>query len=552
MSRRPPAPQPEQYGLAPREIVVDLFAGGGGASTGIRAALGRCPDIAINHSAAAIAMHEANHPTTTHYQCDIWEVDPRVAVGRRKVGLLWASPDCTHFSRAKSGVPKSKRIRSLATVVIRWAAAVRPRVIMLENVEEFAEWCPLVPQRDERGGLRRDADGAVLMRPCPRRKGATFRRWVRELRALGYAVEWRELRACDYGSPTIRKRLYVIARCDGQPIVWPAPTHGRGRRHAQRTAAGCIDWSIPCPSIFLTREQARALGLKIQRPLKPATMRRIARGVKKYVLDAAQPFVVVCNHGGDWFRGQSFADPLSTVTASRDARGVVVPFLVPRYGEREGQQPRCGSVEQPAPTIVPKGNGASLCAAFMAQHNGGMVGHAADRPLSTITQRGTQQQVVAAYLSHQRGDPGRGCGGTPSEPVPTITAGGNHAALVYAFLASYYGAGIGQPATDPLRTIPTHERFAVVRVDGVEHVIVDIGMRMLTPRELFRCQGFGDAYLIDRGPAGRRLTKSEQTRLVGNSVCPQVAEALVRANVHVAQTGRHGRRHGRRKAVARG
>lgn len=621
------------------ELVVDLFAGGGGASVGIESALGRSVDIAVNHDAAAVALHRANHPHTHHLRTDVFDVDPVETTGGRPVGLLWASPDCTFHSKARGAKPirsTEKRRRSLAWVVIRWAAKVRPRVIALENVEEFADWCPLVPKRDAQGRMVRDASGAVLLRPCEKRKGQTFRRWVRELRRLGYAVEWRELRACDYGSPTIRKRLFVIARCDGQPIVWPEKTHGHStasigaasktrrqregsgdgeampsRGHAGdvdardsipagrgggsprvrsvllgsghhryrqassaerreldpfRTAAECIDWSLPCPSIFLTREQARTRRLKVQRPLKPATMARIARGVKKYVLDAAKPFIVVANHGGDHFRGGSIDRPLSTIcgggnqhavvspfvagvggrqgqsgergvdrplqtiTAKADSV-VVAPFTVPRYGERDGQAARCGSVEAPSPTIVPNGNGAQVVAAYIAQHNVGMVGHDARKPLSTITSKGAQQQVVAACLSHQRGEAARGCGGTVTEPVPTITAGGNHSALVYAFISSYYGVGIGQDARDPMRTIPTHERFAVVTVNGVQHVIEDIGMRMLTPRELFRCQGFGDDYIIDVQLDGKWLTKSDQTRLVGNSVCPDVAEAIVRANV---------------------
>lgn len=644
------------------DLIVDLFAGGGGASVGIEAAMGRSVDVAVNHDPIAVAMHRVNHPYTRHLISDVFEVDPLQATCGRRVGLLWASPDCTYHSKARGAKPirsRQAKRRALAWVVVRWASIVRPAVIMLENVEEFADWCPLVPQRDDRGALRRDADGAVLMRPCQHRKGETFRRWVRELRALGYAVEWRELRACDYGSPTIRKRLYVIARCDGQPIIWPEKSHGvedsgAARRrvvrrrgeirnegtgegmasvretvldgHADscrplprryRTAAECIDWSLACPSIFLTREEARAIGLKVQRPLKPATMRRIARGVKKYVLDAAKPFVVLCNHSGDLFRGHGVDEPMSTVTCSRDARGVVVPFVagvggrqwqsmergvdrplqtitakadsvvvapfaIPRYGERDGQAPRCGSVDRPAPTIVPNGNGAQLVASFLAQHNGGMVGHAADRPLSTISSKGAQQQVVACHvvtntsghagassdaplptvttgghhgvvaacLSQQRGSATAGGPGDAARPLPTITAGGNHAALVYAFLASYYGVGIGQDVRDPMRTIPTHERFAVVMVDGTPRVIVDIGMRMLTPRELYRCQGFEDGYVIDIVHDGKPLTKGEQTRLVGNSVCPQVAEALVRANMPLCGNAATNRSAGRRKAVA--
>lgn len=636
------------------EIVVDLFAGGGGASVGIEEALGRSVDVAVNHDRAAVAMHQANHPHTHHLRSDVFEVSPEEATGGRPVGLLWASPDCTYHSKARGAAPirssKSRR-RSLAWVVIKWAARVKPRLIMLENVEEFADWCPLVPQRHANGQPVKDADGATMMRPCERRRGQTFRRWVRELRRLGYAVEWRELRACDYGSPTTRKRLFVIARCDGQPIVWPERTHGeashlwisaarmgdpvegptdrachhhfpdRGSHRRQskskgaasewthsrsdsapdradhdvrrvrpyRTAAECIDWSLPCPSIFLTPAEAKAIGCR--RPLKPATLARIARGVKKYVIDAAEPFIV--GVGGPAYSAKpvSVHTPLRTVLAA-DRRAVVAPVLTPRYTERKGQSPRCRRVDQPAPTIVPRGNGAQLVAAhlsaahqggavasaaapmrtvtasrkdqhhvvaaYLAQHNGGMVGHHATDPLSTLSSKGAQQQVVAASLminttghsggaadrpaptvttgghhavclTHLRGT--NAAGGPVDAPLPTITAAGTHAGLVYAFLASYYGTGIGQEVTDPLRTVPTHERFACVAVHGVPHAIVDIGMRMLTPRELYRCQGFGDDYVIDCEVDGRKLTKTEQVRLVGNSVCPQVAAALVRANV---------------------
>jgi DNA (cytosine-5)-methyltransferase 1 len=495
------------------EMVVDNFAGGGGASLGIERALGRPVDLAVNHDPEAVALHRANHPATRHACQNIWRVDPREATDGRPVGLAWFSPDCKHFSKAKSGRPVEKRIRDLAWVVVHWAKLVRPRIICLENVEEFKDWGPL----------------AGNGRPCPANKGREFRRWVRELRHLGYRAEWRELRACDFGAPTIRKRLFLVARRDGAPIVWPEATHGPGRLPF-RTAADCIDWSRPCPSIFLTREAGRALGVK--RPLAEATMRRIARGVKRYVLDAAAPFIVTYSHGGDWFRGHGVDRPLNTLTAARD-HGLVAPFLVPRYGERSGQAPRAASAEAPMATVVPKGNGASLVAAFMAQHNGGMVGHPASAPVSTVSSRGSQQQLVACCLNHQYGSATNGGQGDPERPLKTVTTGGHHA-LVAVFLAKhYYGEGGQLRAADaPLHTIATRARFGAVTVeiDGTSYAIVDIGMRMLTPRELFRAQGFPDSYEITPAVDGRPLTKTAKKRMVGNSVCPDVAEAVVAVN----------------------
>ena len=571
--------------MRPGEIICDNFAGGGGASLGIEMALGRGVDVAVNHDAEAVAMHAANHPGARHFCQSIMSIDPREATGGRPVGLAWFSPDCKHFSKAKGAKPVEKRIRDLAWIVVHWAEYVRPRVICLENVEEFRDWGPLAD------------DG----RPCPVQKGLTFQRWVKELRKRGYKVEWRELRACDYGSPTIRKRLFLIARCDGQPIVWPAPTHGPGLL-PYRTAAECIDWSLPTYSIFLTKEEVKARKLRINRPLAEATMRRIARGVKRYVIDAAEPFIVTCNHDGASFRGQGVAEPFKTLTAARDAHGLVAPFLagvggrmgqspeqsasrpfqtltakadsalvapllVPRYGEREGQEPRCRSVEEPMPTVVPSGNGANLVAAhlsrqfghsvgasageplgtvtaggggksalvsaFLAQHNTGMTGHDARKPLSTIVQKGPTQGLVAVSLNHQYGSATNGGQGDPRHPLKTVTTGGHHA-LVAAFLAKYYGSGgQDQDPRDPAHTIPAKGRFSAVtvQIDGQTYAIVDIGMRMLTPRELFRAQGFPDGYVIDPLHNSKPLTKTAQIRMVGNSVCPQVAAAVVAANV---------------------
>lgn len=492
-----------------QEIIIDSFAGGGGASLGIEMAIGRGPDIAINHDHEAIAMHTANHPRTRHYSENVWDVDPVKAVAGRPVGLAWFSPDCTFHSKARGGKPfrdrnKARRRRGLAWVVVRWAKAVRPRVIMLENVEEFQDWGPLLD------------DGT----PCPIRKGLTFRRWKKILENIGYAVECRELRASDYGAPTIRKRLFVIARCDGLPIVWPKATHGPGTNQLYRTAAECIDWSLPCPSIF---ERAR--------PLAEATMRRIAKGVKRYVIDAKEPFIVTCNHSGDGFRGQGIHEPMKTLTAARDAHGLVVPFLTEHAN---GSSQRNFSIEEPLRTQCAevKGGHFALVSAFMAQHNTGMVGHRADKPVSTITGRGAQQQLVTSHLTKLYGT----CkdGQDNRAPMPTITSGGQHIGEVRAFLIKYYGTDQDPQLREPMHTVTTKDRFGIVTVKGEDYVIADIGMRMLQPRELYRAQGFPDSYVIDLEVQGKRLTKTAQVRMCGNSVCPPIAAAIVRANMLAA------------------
>ena len=636
-----------------REKIIDNFAGGGGASTGIFLATGRSPDVAINHDDVALAMHAVNHPDTRHLCNNVWKVDPDEIEG--PIGLGWFSPDCKHFSKAKGGKPVEKGIRDLAWVVVRWARRRQggPRVIILENVEEFSTWGPL------------GVDG----RPCPDRKGATFKAWTGELRRLGYKVEWRELRACDYGAPTIRKRLFLIARNDGLPIVWPEPTHGdpgsdavqRGELKPWRTAAEIIDWSLPCPSIFATSEEIMAeYGIRAVRPLADATMARIAKGVQRYVLDAAKPFIVNLTHqniaanGASPARGrgdrtESIDDPVMTVTGAHRGeiampfvtgvggrmgqtapRGVdqpaqtltakadsvvVAPFMVPRYGERpafyrclkcegsppfsdkhatavgglapaecprcgeedqiefisSGQEPRTRSIEEPAAVVVPTGNGGSLVAphlmtmrnaqkpfngadqpthtvtsggarlhlvaAFMAQHNLGVVGHAMREPVSTVTQTGSHQNLVAANLLRQFGT---GIGSSLDQPARTVMAdGGGKTQLSAAFLQKYYGTGEGQQAYDPAHTVTTKERFGLVTVniDGEPYVISDIGMRMLSPRELFRAQGFPDSYIIDRRPDGSPISKTDQVSKCGNSVCPDMARALVAANFQPRESG---------------
>lgn len=425
-----------------RELIIDNFAGGGGASTGIELALGRHVDIAINHDPEAVAMHALNHPQTAHHCESVWDIDPLAVTQGRPVGLAWFSPDCKHFSKAKGGKPRDKRIRGLAWVAVRWAALVRPRVVILENVEEFQTWGPLLD------------DGT----PCPARRGHTFRDFVRQLQELGYAVDWRELRACDYGAPTTRKRLFLIARCDGQPIVWPTPTHGapgsvevKARiRKPWRTAAECIDWTIPAPSIF-SRD----------RPLAEATLRRIARGVRRYVIEERRPFVV----------------PLRGTSKSH--------------------------------TSV----------------------HSVDAPLSTISAQGNHHALITAFLTKHFGGNYTGAGAPLDEPMHTITATDHHA-LTMAFLTKYYGEGSqDQSLADPLHTIPTVDRFGLVTVAGHRYAISDIGMRMLEPHELYAAQGFPAGYQFAPVIDGKRLSKRAQVRMCGNSVSPPMAAALVRANV---------------------
>ncbi len=435
-------------------IVVDNFAGGGGASQGIETALGRPVDFAINHDAEAIAMHKANHPRTHHFCESVWDIDPVALARGREVALGWFSPDCTYHSKARGSKPfrdrnRARRRRGLAWLVVRWAKAVRPRVIMLENVEEFQHWGPLLE------------DG----RPCPIRRGMTFRRWHRQIENLGYQIDMRELRACDYGAPTTRKRLFVIARRDGEDIVFPPASHGEFTGAAPyRAAAECIDWSIPCPSIF-----------ERKRPLAEATLRRIARGVMRYVVEDSKPFIV----------------PTAGGTAG-------ACLINTRNGEREGQAPRVRDIRAPYATVTAQGSQGAIVAAFIAKHYGG-----------NYTGPGIDMRA----------------------PLDTITTVDHHA-LVHAFLVKFYGnERDGVRCDEPLHTITAKDRFGLVTVNGQPHRIVDIGMRMLTPRELYRAQSFPDSYVIDPEIAGKRLTKTAQVRMVGNSVPPAVSEALVRANV---------------------
>lgn len=474
--------------LRPDELIVDLFAGGGGASEGIFEALGRHPDIAINHDEDAVAVHTRNHPTTHHFCQSIWKVHPLEACGDRPVGLLWASPDCRHFSRAAGGRPKWKSVRSLPGVVLTWAKHVRPRVIVVENVQELEFWGPLLD------------DGT----PDPKRIGLSFKIWAGRLRGLGYKVEWRNLCAADFGVPTIRTRLFIVARLEGKP-QWPQPTHHKEPslfEQRWRPAAECIDWSLPCPSIF-----------NRVRPLADATLRRIAEGVQRYVIGAQEPFIVRIGHWshrsgeGFGFRGQGIHQPMSTCTTIKD-KALVVPHVSAFYGTSIG-----APADAPLGTVTAQSNHHALISALIAQHNGGVIGRDARDPLSTLTAAASQQQVVQATLSPEDEEGAR---------------------RVAAFLIAYYGAEKGQhqDLREPLGTATTKARFALVTVDGVPLPIVDIGMRMLTVDECKAAQGFRPGYDMSDGG---RITKTKQMRLIGNSVCPGAAAAVLRANVTPAR-----------------
>jgi len=607
-----------------REIIVDNFAGGGGASTGIEMAIGRSVDIAINHDPNAVAMHTTNHPDTLHYCESVFDIHPRAATAGRPVGLAWFSPDCRHFSKAKGAKPVEKSIRGLAWIVIRWALDVGPRVMMLENVEEFRTWGPLL---------------APEMRPDPARAGETFRAFVgmlttgvpeehpalveccdflsmstaseqaqRLVSGLSYDVDFRELRACDYGAPTIRKRFFMVMRRDGQPIVWPEASHGdpkspavlAGKLAPWRTAAECIDWSIPAPSIFDRK-----------RPLAENTLKRIARGIQRFVIDSAQPFIVKCNHTTtrgtyDYFRGQSLAEPLQTITKTHGyavavphltkfrtgatgqpvtepvptvtagtstrpggnghALGLVeaalAPFIAGAGGPKYSAKPR--SAEQPMHTLC-NTNHACVIAPVIARQFGASVGHRADEPSATVTAGGGgKSQLVSAFLAKHYGGNYTGPGVRMDEPFHSVTTLDHHAAVT-SHLIKLRGTNIGQPTDTPLQTVTaggTHfgevstslavdgydeqraqqalaflreycgpESTGLVEIDGVTYRIVDIGMRMLQPHELYRAQGFPDWYIIDQDYRGVKYAKDKQVARCGNAVPPPFAEALVRANL---------------------
>lgn len=591
-------------------LVVDNFAGGGGASTGIEMAIGRSVDIAINHDPDAIAMHRVNHPATRHYCEDVWQVDPVTACAGVPVALAWFSPDCTHFSRAKGGKPVDKNIRGLAWVTVKWAALVRPAVIMLENVPEIRTWGPL------------GADG----KPIKARAGETFDGFVKALttgipqthpafaemcdalgiaqdselaqkisRGLGYDLDYKVLKSCDYGAPTTRTRFYMIARSDSRPIVWAAPTYAprdsadvkAGRKLPYHTAAECIDWSIPAQSIF-----------ERKKPLAENTMRRIARGIQKFVIDNPEPFIVTVNHSGEGFRGQSTDEPLGTITA-KNGYGVVTPTIMCNntnnvgasvetplptvttgnrnylvapsivpigYGERDGQAPRVNSIDRPLGTVVTGGKhylvaptliqyhsetgkdevrGQELdkpimtvdtsqryalsVAHIMKNYAGGYTGagSAADAPLDTVTAK-DHNALVTAHIMTMRNN----MDGQPAdEPLTTISCSGAHHAEVQAFLVKYFSNGAAKSVDEPLDTVTTKDRFALVTIHGEQYIITDIKMRMLQPRELFNAQGFPRNYVIDHDAEGHPYGKSKQVARCGNAVTPPVPAALVRSNL---------------------
>ena len=588
------------------DLRIDLFAGGGGASTGTEMATGKPVDIAVNHNENAISMHRVNHPYTQHFTCDVYEVKPHQVTGGRRVAHLHASPDCTHHSQAAGGQPRSTASRSLSWVIAMWAGQAAPAMITMENVKQIRNWGPLVAKRCKATGrvvtleritcprtnktINRVAEPGErvpvqnqFLIPDPKRKGKTWQAFLKHLRGLGYQVEHQLLRACDYGAATTRERLFLVARRDGLPICWPEPTHFEKPKRGQKrwpAAADHIDFSLPCPSIF-----------DRPRPLADATMRRIAKGIRRFVLDSAQPFIVpianwssdrvhpvdeplrtitgqpkggafaltsaviapATHHGAD--RVQDARQPLPTITcANRGELMVAAPTLVQTgYGERKGQAPRALDISKPLGTVVAGAAKHALSCVFMAQMNGGYnttPGHPLTRPASTIVGKASQQQLVTANLVTLR----QNCDSQAvDKPLPAVTAAGLHHALVEctlspevikekalrvaAFLINYYGNGDARDPGKPLDTITTRDRLALVTVlyQGTPYVIIDIGLRMLQPRELYGCQGMPSNYIIDRGHDGRTFSKSDQVKMVGNSVSPYPMAALVKANEHDQQ-----------------
>ncbi|WP_136474512.1 DNA cytosine methyltransferase [Pseudomonas sp. DG56-2] len=576
-----------QYGLGldPQddEIVVDFFCGGGGAGTGLEMGLGRPVTVAKNHNPAAISMHTANHPHARHYTTDVFEGDPDEECGSRPVGWFHMSPDCTHHSQAAGGQPRKREIRNLSWIGLKWGGKKKPRVISLENVKQILQWGPLVAKRDKVTGRVMKLDGTVaapgeyvpvnqqFLIPNPKRRGITWRRFVQLLEGMGYQVEWRIIKACDFGAPTSRERLFMIARCDGQPIVWPEPTHAQKPTKGQqkwRTAAECIDWTVPSKSIFGRKKDLAA-----------ATLRRVAKGMKKFVLDNPQPFIVpIANWSGESV--QSAYEPLRTVTSwpRGGSFAMASPIMVGAGGPMYAGKPVPS--DQPIGTLMTQSHRA-VATAFMAQANGGFnTTHAKgmDEPMTTVTNTGSQQQLVSANLVHLRGNCdardlglplhtisaggthhglitafmersfGASVGQQLDEPAPTVTAGGGGksslvelklspehqagALRVAAFLISYYGAENVSGADQPSPTITTKDRLALVtvHVKGTPYVIVDICLRMLQPHELYRAQGFPADYIIDKGADGKPFTKTEQVHMCGNSVSPPPMAALARAN----------------------
>ena len=503
------------------ELIVDNFAGGGGASTGIEMATGISVDIAINHDPEAIKMHKANHPSTKHYCESVWDVDPIEACKGKPVALAWFSPDCKHFSKAKGGRPKDKNIRGLAWVALRWAGKVRPRVIMLENVEEFKTWGPLNRRH----------------RPIKSKQGQTYRKFISQLEELGYEVQTKELVAADYGAPTMRKRFFLIARCDGKPIVWAERTHAPA--DSEEVKAGLLkpyvgaytqlDFSIPCPSIFDTAEEIKEkYGIRAVRPLAEKTMNRIARGIKKFVIDNNEPFIVPIGYGenkGQKPRLHDIKEPLPTIVSS-GKHYLCEPYLVQCKFNNEAQ-----SVENPIGTLTTVGSHLLVSPTLIQYHSettkDEVRGQALEQPIMTVD-GSNRYGLVASFLSKfYKTGIGQDC----REPLHTVTTSAGHFGEVRAFLIKYYGNQTVHSVEEPLDTITTKDRFGLVTIEGQDYQIVDIGLRMLEPKELYGCQGFPEDYIIDRDYEGNSYPRSEQVRRCGNAVCPPIPAALVRANL---------------------
>lgn len=545
------------------EIIVDSFAGGGGASTGIELALGRIVNAAINHDPAAIRMHEANHPYTEHYQASVWDVDPETVCRGRPVALAWFSPDCKHFSKAKGAALVDRKIRGLAWIALRWAAKVRPRVIILENVEEFQTWGPV------RKG-----------KPVKKLAGTTFQKFIGQLRALGYSVEWREMVAADYGAPTTRRRLVLIARCDGRAIVWPERTHAprdsaevrSGKLQPWRSAAEIIDWSLPCPSIFATKDEIRErYGISAVRPLADNTMRRIIRGVDKFTIKSGVPFIVPTGYGerkGQEPRVHDIAAPLPTVVGSgkhnlcrpilapltmtntsnsvgapvsepmntvRTGGGggqmLLSPSLIQYHTEKTGGA-RAADLNKPICTVDASNRYGLTCANLVEYYGGGRPLDVQD-PMHTVTSHDREAVVAAHVVKYKRDEVGT----RPSEPLPTQTAGGvfgcckavlckigtserlHHWPQIRDLLNRYCGYALGE------------DDLLLLSIGGAPYYIADIGLRMLSPRELYNAMGFPPDYIIDHDAAGKPYPKTQQVARCGNAVCPPMAAAVVAANL---------------------
>lgn len=517
------------------EITVDGFCGGGGWSTGFEFAIGRPVDIGINHDKYAIAMHKKNHPFTEHYNENIFEVDPYKATKGRPVGWAHFSPDCTHFSRAKGGTPVKKSIRGLAWVVTKWAGTVHPRIISMENVPEFMSWGSLCARRNKDGRIYR-MDGTLAEKgtyvpyseqqlvPNKKKQGKTFKRFINVMKSFGYKCEWKILTASDYGAPTIRKRLFIIFRNDGKSIIFPNPTHGNpeseevksGKLLPWHTAAECINWDLECPSIF-----------ERKKPLAENTLRRIAKGIQKFVIENPNPFIIQVNHGGDNFRGQEVDKPMPTITA-KHGFGIVAPTLIQYHGEQSKNEVRGQILEKPLQT-VDTANRYGLVTAFMSKYFGGNYqgcGSSVDEPLHTIT--AVDHNALAAVHITQFNN--HCIGQKVDEPLKTITCGEGHFGEVRAFLIKYYSGESGQKVNEPLHTIRTKDCFGLVTIKGVDYAIVDIGLRMLIPRELYNAQGFPTDYEIETDCYGNKYPKTKQVARCGNSVPPPFATALARAN----------------------